>query len=503
VNPEYEGSENGANKMMRISIVASRKAIAASRRLHCYASIATRLLLSCQPSGFLAIDACSSAARPDPSSASSHRGTPPLSKRSFSNVSTTTTISSFGNNNNDNGKKKKKVELPSLSESELLFIQELFRKLPAGRSATNDSPLYLPLNNSDPKQITNVLLQLRANWLLSARGTADVVRDDDADADAVLSAIFDRVFAPDQFDMARLDNDNSQTDLLRDMLTRDRVHPIQINAASAQQQQQQQQQPPIRSITTEDHDDDHGSTNQQQQQQHHVYGLLHHWSGRPAMLLRVFLGGPDIPFCLDQIFFRHHNNNNGVNDMDVDEDEDDSTTTSTTTTTSRRRNNVATFYSISLLENGWSGLGLGERFLHDAMGYLRRHHGVDTFVTLSPMPHFREWLLKSNDQTNSNNSNNDHVELGQPSRHQQPLVQDAFRYLVHAKDDRGLPYDPVARFHLSNGAELYRIHHHPSNLPDSYGWMVNYRYDLMRLAERKASFPQQLAVNEELLRSTH
>lgn len=55
-------------------------------------------------------------------------------------------------------------------------------------------------------------------------------------------------------------------------------------------------------------------------------------------------------------------------------------------------------------------------------------------------------------------------------------------YLVKAKDRQGRPLDPVARFHLGNGARLERIHPDADNsgkgLLQSAGFMVSYLYDL-------------------------
>ncbi len=58
----------------------------------------------------------------------------------------------------------------------------------------------------------------------------------------------------------------------------------------------------------------------------------------------------------------------------------------------------------------------------------------------------------------------------------------AARYLLTAKRDDGMPVDPVARFHLGNGAEVYDIHADAdmsaNGLTQSSGAMVNYLYDL-------------------------
>ena len=69
------------------------------------------------------------------------------------------------------------------------------------------------------------------------------------------------------------------------------------------------------------------------------------------------------------------------------------------------------------------------------------------------------------------------------SRHamlEEPLVRAAARYLTVRGPD-GLPIDPVARFHLGNGARIERINwladRAPRRLAQSAGLMVNYLYD--------------------------
>jgi malonyl-CoA decarboxylase len=56
----------------------------------------------------------------------------------------------------------------------------------------------------------------------------------------------------------------------------------------------------------------------------------------------------------------------------------------------------------------------------------------------------------------------------------------AARYLVTASKG-GRPYDPVARFHLGNGARIERLNYladtSARGRQQSYGLMVNYLYD--------------------------
>jgi malonyl-CoA decarboxylase len=126
---------------------------------------------------------------------------------------------------------------------------------------------------------------------------------------------------------------------------------------------------------------------------------------------------------------------------------------------------TAVFYSIWNAEPGLEGLGRGRTLIEGAVGLLRAElPGITTFTTLSPVPGFRRWL---------------------EGRRPAGLSPDALAaccatYLV-GLDGRGRPVDPVARFHLGNGARLWRI------LPSadgsergqdrSFGVMANYRYE--------------------------
>ena len=59
------------------------------------------------------------------------------------------------------------------------------------------------------------------------------------------------------------------------------------------------------------------------------------------------------------------------------------------------------------------------------------------------------------------------------------------RYLLQEKNRRGRARDPVAHFHLTNGAQVERLHWFADSsahgLAQSAGMMVNYRYNLNRI----------------------
>jgi malonyl-CoA decarboxylase len=70
----------------------------------------------------------------------------------------------------------------------------------------------------------------------------------------------------------------------------------------------------------------------------------------------------------------------------------------------------------------------------------------------------------------------------------------AAQYLLRAKRDDGLPLDPVARFHLSNGASVHDLHAladtSVNGLNNSFGAMVNYLYDMSKVESQHEAFAQ-------------
>jgi len=65
-------------------------------------------------------------------------------------------------------------------------------------------------------------------------------------------------------------------------------------------------------------------------------------------------------------------------------------------------------------------------------------------------------------------------------------------YFLKARRPDGRVLDPVARFHLGNGARLERINWEgdlsPKGLAESFGIMVNYLYDLHEIERNHEAF---------------
>ena len=71
-------------------------------------------------------------------------------------------------------------------------------------------------------------------------------------------------------------------------------------------------------------------------------------------------------------------------------------------------------------------------------------------------------------------------------------------YFLYVRNSRGLPADPVARFHLGNGARLEQMHFladgSENGIRQSLGLMVNYLYDLDDIEKNHEAFAENRMV---------
>jgi len=148
--------------------------------------------------------------------------------------------------------------------------------------------------------------------------------------------------------------------------------------------------------------------------------------------------------------------------------------------------NTAVFYSISNCQDGLSGISFGN-FLIKKVAYKlkQENEGLNRFVTLSPAPDFTKWLKeKSRDE-----------DLDEDS-----LLKQALIYLIDSDREDGLPNDPVAKFHLGNGAILERINLNSDlsskGINQSKGVMINYLYNLNLLEKNHELFFKTKAVQQ-------
>jgi malonyl-CoA decarboxylase len=154
---------------------------------------------------------------------------------------------------------------------------------------------------------------------------------------------------------------------------------------------------------------------------------------------------------------------------------------------------TAIFYSISNTQAGLRGVSFGDSLIKHVVETLKAEFPrLKTFATLSPIPGFRAWLAKQVPPEKL--AAWDHpLALDAKSPLRQELLQQAARYLGKELKD-GQPLDPVARFHLGNGARVERLNWagDPSakGIKQSFGLMVNYLYDLKRLDRHRALLAQ-------------
>ncbi|HVR50894.1 MAG TPA: malonyl-CoA decarboxylase, partial [Pseudorhodoferax sp.] len=175
---------------------------------------------------------------------------------------------------------------------------------------------------------------------------------------------------------------------------------------------------------------------------------------------------------------------------------------------------TAIFYSISNTQTGLRGVSFGDSLIKRVVETLREEFPkLKQFATLSPIPGFRAWLARNAQAMLARMPDKARAELGRalgakapeaehvmaatervltlqdksPAR--QFLLRCAAEYLGRELD-QGRPLDPVARFHLGNGARVERINWagdpSPKGLRQSCGLMVNYLYDLRRLDKHRA-----------------
>jgi malonyl-CoA decarboxylase len=170
-----------------------------------------------------------------------------------------------------------------------------------------------------------------------------------------------------------------------------------------------------------------------------------------------------------------------------------------------RRADTAIFYSISNTQAGLRGVSFGNFLLKRVIDDLQRDFPkLCHFATLSPLPGFAAWVRKNPGELVAEALDLDAAALATGAwaadataarRINEALAELAARYLTLAKAGRGdgrLPLDPVARFHLGNGASIERINPLGDNsakgLQQSFGIMVNYLYDLDELEQNVENF---------------
>ncbi|ORZ14084.1 malonyl-CoA decarboxylase-domain-containing protein [Absidia repens] len=158
-------------------------------------------------------------------------------------------------------------------------------------------------------------------------------------------------------------------------------------------------------------------------------------------------------------------------------------------------------YSITT-QQGLGGMHLGNYLIRNVVGQLQQSYPqLHTFATLSPIPGFRSWLT---DQMSKDPSLLLQLETASGCGRYHPWDQNisnipkdnplattlsrlCARYLLEEKRSNNGALDPVANFHLRNGACVHQLHWmgdtSAKGINESFGLMVNYNYIPSRLDE--------------------
>ena len=157
------------------------------------------------------------------------------------------------------------------------------------------------------------------------------------------------------------------------------------------------------------------------------------------------------------------------------------------------------------------GISFGNFLIKQVANDLQKHFPqLEEFATLSPLPGFMRWLKQKEDSGTepwlgelfkrlSNNGWNLDPQLAEQLK---PSVLGlCVRYLFQSERSDGSPNDPVARFHLENGASLERVNWlgdvSARGIGQGAGLMINYLYDLSRLEQNHELY----AANKEVIAS--
>jgi malonyl-CoA decarboxylase len=180
------------------------------------------------------------------------------------------------------------------------------------------------------------------------------------------------------------------------------------------------------------------------------------------------------------------------------------------------RARCAVFYSISNCQPGLRGVSLGSFLIKQVCERLKGEFPrLNQFCTLSPMPGFAAWLragatLDTREPRRGAAARIEEARAivrkafgelrelpalaalqGADKPLREALLSLGAAYLLRS-GEHGATTDPVARFHLNNGARIERVNYLANRsargLRESWGLMVNYVYNLGRIERYHESF---------------
>ena len=165
--------------------------------------------------------------------------------------------------------------------------------------------------------------------------------------------------------------------------------------------------------------------------------------------------------------------------------------------TDERAVDTVVFYSISNCHPGLAGVSFGNFLIKQVVEEVgKRYPKTKRYVTLSPVPGFCRWLTAQKAHADLDELRALAKDQGRDTTDPlwESLVRLCAQYLSSTRDNN-LAIDPVARFHLGNGATLHAIHWaadvSEKGLDQSIGIMVNYLYDLSSIEENHDAYFDQ------------
>jgi malonyl-CoA decarboxylase len=168
--------------------------------------------------------------------------------------------------------------------------------------------------------------------------------------------------------------------------------------------------------------------------------------------------------------------------------------------TQAARADTAIFYSISNCQDGLRGISFGNFLIKQVVEELQAEFPqLKRFSTLSPVPGCRRWLMKRFAEASDPGTallpelqrDGWWHDLTQSEKLRPAVMRLCALYLT-GRSSPGSRVDPVARFHLGNGARLERINWlgnaAPRAIQESFGIMVNYLYDHDSIEDNHEAF---------------
>ncbi|WP_166262158.1 malonyl-CoA decarboxylase [Marinobacter salicampi] len=175
---------------------------------------------------------------------------------------------------------------------------------------------------------------------------------------------------------------------------------------------------------------------------------------------------------------------------------------------------TAIFYSISNAQKGLSGISFGNFLIKEVVKKLSEEFPqLKQFATLSPLPGFVRWLENCTPaQLCDLPGGEQWLSLAPPrvpsiieaneslQTKQEALQKLAASYLCLCRKGNERAMDPVAHFHLSNGAQVARLNWmadtSQKGLEQSGGLMVNYLYELPKIEYRSQQYTSEGVVSK-------